>query len=71
MVEVLSRIYCSPPPPPLSLQEQYVFIHDALVEAVQCGETEVAVTHLHRYVDQLLSPQPDGRTALEHHFQVS
>ncbi|XP_075884925.1 receptor-type tyrosine-protein phosphatase zeta isoform X3 [Nelusetta ayraudi] len=51
-------------------EEQYVFIHDALVEAVQCGETEVAAAHLHRYVDQLLSLQPDGRTALEHHFQL-
>jgi len=52
-------------------EDQYIFIHDALLEAVQSGNTEVSARHLYAHIQQLTSQMTgDGVCAMETEFKV-
>ncbi|XP_043282785.1 tyrosine-protein phosphatase Lar isoform X3 [Venturia canescens] len=50
-------------------EDQYIFIHDALFEAVLCGNTEVPARNLHSHIQKLMQPELDNITGMELEFK--
>ena len=51
-------------------EDQYIFIHDALLEAVQSGNTEISARHLYAHIQKLGQPLADGSCGMETEFKV-
>lgn len=53
-------------------EDQYVFIHDALLEAVNCGTTEVPARNLYAYIQKLTQIEGgENVSGMELEFKVS
>ncbi|XP_016890717.1 protein tyrosine phosphatase receptor type Db isoform X13 [Cynoglossus semilaevis] len=51
-------------------EDQYIFIHDALLEAVTCGNTEVPARNLFSYIQRLTQIEPgENVTGMEVEFK--
>ncbi|KAF4525355.1 hypothetical protein B566_EDAN007837 [Ephemera danica] len=51
-------------------EDQYIFIHDALLEAAMCGNTEVPARNLHQHLEALLQSEPgESATGMELEFK--
>ncbi|XP_064386420.1 receptor-type tyrosine-protein phosphatase kappa-like [Halichondria panicea] len=49
-------------------RDQYVFIHDAILESVTCGDTQISAADLHRQIQKMSSVAP-GKTITEFQYQ--
>ena len=53
------------------MQEQYIFIHDAILEAVTCGDTQISAGDLHRSIQKLSHRDPKTNlTGFESQFKA-
>ena len=52
-------------------QDQYIFIHDALLEAVSSGNTEIVAHNLYGHISKLTTTDPaENSTGMEQEFKV-
>ena len=53
------------------MQEQYIFIHDAILEAVTCGDTQISASNLRRSIQKLSHRHPETNfTGFESQFKA-
>ncbi|XP_055296000.1 tyrosine-protein phosphatase Lar isoform X7 [Sitodiplosis mosellana] len=51
-------------------EDQYIFIHDAILEAIICGSTEVPARNLHNHIQKLMQTEPgENITGMEMEFK--
>lgn len=56
----------------LSPQEQYIFIHDAILEACLCGETSIPASEFKPTYKEMVRIEPQSNSSqLREEFQVS
>ena len=53
------------------LQQQYIFIYQALLEHHLYGDTEVEASEVNGHIDELNQRMPGNVTGMEHEFKVS
>ncbi|XP_065069850.1 receptor-type tyrosine-protein phosphatase S-like isoform X1 [Rhopilema esculentum] len=53
----------------VQVEEQYIFIYNALVEAITCGKTEIEAQNLRIQINQLQSKDGSGKTGFEQQFE--
>ena len=51
-------------------QDHYVFIHDAILESLTCGDTEIEVGNLRNKLKELQTRTGSGSTRLHFQFAV-
>ncbi len=51
-----------------NVQDQYVFIHDAILESVTCGDTQIKAENLRRQIQKMSRVAP-GKTTSEFQYQ--
>jgi len=57
-------------PPTLSLQEQFIFSYDAVLESVTCGDTQIVAGNLRQALAKLQMGPKFGPNGLASQFQV-
>ena len=69
-IPVVSPILTKPLPPPWP-QDQYIFLHDAILESVMCGNTQIQVSNIHISLNTFETKDPtSNKTGLEAQFEV-
>ena len=51
------------------MQDQYVFIHDALKDYISCGDTSVMAYQLRQVINDM-SKEENGQSGFERQFEV-
>jgi len=51
-------------------EEQYIFIHDALAEAIECGDTDIHQAYLPRYLSKLKGNEGPCALQIEDQYKV-